>query len=73
MKLNLLNYTDGSFRILLDIGCSLTIAMVRLVERLGPKKDAPMQWNTQAGNIRNNIRVKIDFTLPALSMTNVVT
>ena len=32
-----------------------------------------MHWNTQAGNITNNIKVKIDFTLPALSPTNVVT
>ena len=33
----------------------------------------PMQWHTQAGNITTNIKVKVYFTLPALSMTNVVT
>ena len=43
-----------------------------LVKRLGQEKDSPMQWNTQAGNITTNIEVKIYFTLPALSATNVV-
>ena len=32
-----------------------------------------MQWNTQAGNITTNLRVKIDITLPALSVNNFVT
>ena len=32
-----------------------------------------MQWQTQAVNITTNIKVIIDFTLPALSATNVVT
>ena len=32
-----------------------------------------MQWHTQAGNITTNLKVKIDFTLPALSAMNVVT
>ena len=32
-----------------------------------------MQWNKQAGNITTNLKVKIDFTLPALSATNLVT
>ena len=31
-----------------------------------------MQWHTQAGNITTNIKVEVDFTLPALSATNVV-
>ena len=30
-----------------------------------------MQWNTQAGNITTNL--KVDFTLPALSATNILT
>ena len=47
--------------------------MGRLIEKLYPEKDAPIQWNTQVINITNNIKVKIDFTLPALSATNVVT
>ena len=32
-----------------------------------------MQWNTQAGNITTNLNFNIDFTLLALSTTNVVT
>ena len=32
-----------------------------------------IQWHTQGGNITTNIRVKIDFTLPELSATNVMT
>ena len=31
-----------------------------------------MQWHAQAGNITTNIQVKLDFTLPPLSATNVV-
>ena len=31
-----------------------------------------MQWNTLAGNITTNNKVKVDFTLPALSETNVM-
>ena len=44
-----------------------------LVEKLSLEKDDVMQWHTQAVNITNNIKVKVYFTLPALSMTNVVT
>ena len=32
-----------------------------------------MQWHTQAGNISSNLKVYVDFTLPPLSVTNVVT
>ena len=32
-----------------------------------------MQWHTQAVNITTNLKVKVDFTLPALSAMNVVT
>ena len=59
--------------ILLDSGCSSTILMGRLVKRLGLEKDAPMQWITQAVDITTNIKVKVDFNLPALSATNAVT
>ena len=62
-----------NFRILLDSGCSSTIAMGRLVKKLGLQEDTPMQWNTQAGNITTDFKVKIDFTLLALSATNFVT
>ena len=61
------------FLILLDSGCSSTIAMRRLVEKLSLEKDALMQWHTQAGNITTNLKVKLDFTLPALIATNVLT
>ena len=61
------------FRILLESGCSSTIVMGRIIEKLCPENDAPMQWNTQAVNITTNLKVKIDFTFPALSVTNVVT
>ena len=62
-----------NFLMILDTGCSSTIVMQRLVEKLCPKKDAVMQWQTQAGNITTNFKVKIDFTLPVLSATYVVT
>ena len=32
-----------------------------------------MQWHTQSINITTNHKVKVDFTLPALSAMNVVT
>ena len=32
-----------------------------------------IQWHTQAGNITANLKVNVDFTLPALSTKNVVT
>ena len=32
-----------------------------------------MQWHTQSGNITTNLKVKVDFTSPAISTTNVVT
>ena len=32
-----------------------------------------MQWHTQTGDIANNIKVKVDFTLPALIAINAVT
>ena len=60
-----------NFCILLDSVCSYTIVMGRIIEKLSPEKDTPMQWNTQAGNITTNIKVKVDFILPALSTTNV--
>ena len=61
------------FRILLVSGCSYTIVMRRLFEKICSEKDSVMRWQTQAGNITTNLKVKVDFTLPALSATNVVT
>ena len=61
-----------NYRILLDSVCSYTIVTRRLVQKLRPRKDDVMQWQTQAGNITTNIKVNVDFTLPALSVNNVV-
>ena len=60
------------FCILLDSVFSSMIVMGRLVEKLYPEKDAPMQWHTQAGNITTDIKVTVDFTLTALRETNIV-
>ena len=38
-----------------------------------PEKDAVMQLHTQAGSITTNLKVKVDFTLPALRAKTFVT
>ena len=48
------------------------ILMKRLFEKLNPEKDAMMQWHMQAVNTTTNIKVKMYFTIPALSSMNVV-
>ena len=45
--------------------------MGRLVKQLGLEKDSLMQWNTKARNITTSL--KVYFTLPTLSATNIVT
>ena len=62
-----------NFFILLDSGCSSKIVMGRLVKILGLEKDDPIQRSTQARNITTNLKVKIDFILPAFSARNVLT
>ena len=62
-----------NFNVLLYSECISTIVMGRIVGKLYPDVDAPMQWNTQTGNITTNLKVKIDFTLPVLSARNSVT
>ena len=62
-----------NFRVLLDSGCSSTIVMGRLVEKLYPGKYSQMQWHTQAVNITTNLKVKVYFTLSALSAIYIVT
>ena len=52
-----------NFRDLLYSGCSSTIAMGRLIQKLNSEEDDLMQWHTQAGRITANLKVKIDFTL----------
>ena len=63
----------NNFRILLCSVCSSTIVIVRLVKNINLQKYDVMQCHTQSGNITTNIKVKLDFTLPTLSATNVVT
>ena len=53
-----------SFQILLESGCSSTIVMGRMVEKLKPEKDDVTQWQAQAGNITTNLNIKVDFILP---------
>ena len=48
------------------------IVMGRLVNKIIPKKEAVMQWHTQAGKINTNRRVRIYFTLPELSATKIM-
>ena len=59
-----------NFRILLDSGCSSTIVMGRLFEKLCLEKYAVIQWHTQAGNITTNLKVKVYLTLPVLRSMN---
>ena len=48
-----------NFQILLDIGCSSTIVMRRLIIKLKNKEDSVIQFKTQALNITTDIKVKI--------------
>ena len=41
--------------------------------KLSLEKDSVMQWHIQAGNITTNIKGKVDFTLPSLSVMNTMT
>ena len=47
--------------------------MRRLFEKICSEKDSVMRWQTQAGNITTNFKVKMGFALPVLSAKNVVT
>ena len=47
--------------------------MGRLVFKLYLEKYAMMQCHMQVGNIITNLKVKVDFNLPSLSATNVMT
>ena len=49
------------------------IVMREIFERLYTEQYFVMQWNTQSGSITTNIKVKANFTLPALSATNFMT
>ena len=56
-----------NFQILSDSGCSSTIVMRRLFEKHTLKKYAVMQWQTQAGNITTNFKVKSTLLYPQLA------
>ena len=60
-----------NFWILLNSGCSSTVRMGRLIQKLHPKVGTVMQWHTQAGKSNTNINVQIYFTPPELSANNV--
>ena len=62
-----------NFRILFYSGRISTVVMGRLVEKVSPKKEAVLQWHTQAGNNNTNIKVEVKFTLPKVSVKIVVT
>ena len=47
-----------NLQILLDIVSSSMIVVGRLLEKLHPKKYDVVQWQTQAGDITNNVKVK---------------
>ena len=42
-----------------------------IITKLSPKKYAVMKCYMQVGKITTNSKVKIDFALPELSMTNI--
>ena len=62
-----------NFLIILDSGFSSTTVMGNMPGKLHPEKDDVIQWNVQAGNINTNIKVKVDFTVPALTATDFMT
>ena len=43
--------------------------MRRIIPKLIPKEEYVMQWHTNAGNITNILKVKLDFTLLEFSAT----
>ena len=62
-----------TIRILLDSGCGSKNLTRSLIANLNPKKYTVVQWYTQASNNTTNLKVEIDFTLPELSATIIVT
>ena len=57
----------------MDSGCIYKIVMGTIIRKLTSKEDYVMQCYTQAGKITNNSKVKIGFTLPEFSATEIVT
>ena len=48
----------NNFWILLGSGCSSMIEIRRLIMKLKTKEHSVIQWQIQAGNIINNLKVK---------------
>ena len=46
------------FWVLLDSGCSSTILMISLIEKLNPKKNDVTQRHMQAVNVITNLKIK---------------
>ena len=63
----------NNLQIVLGSGFSSTIVIGRLVGKHSLEKYDVMQRYTQAVNITTNIKVKVDFTVPSISATNIVT
>ena len=49
------------------------IVMGVLVENIYPNKYAVIQWHAQAGSITTNLKLEVDFILPEISVTKIVT
>ena len=47
--------------------------MGKMVLILSIEEDAVMQWYKKARNVTTNLKVEVNFTLPVISTTNVVT
>ena len=62
-----------NYLILLDSGFSSKISMGRMDKILRLKTYDVIKFHTQARNITTNHKVTVYFTLPALSVTNIVT
>ena len=62
-----------NFLILFYSGCSSTILMINLISKLKIKEDAVIKCHTQAVNINTNRKVELDFTLPEISATKIMT
>ena len=60
------------FQILLNSGFNYTIVTGR-IKKIKPKEDAVMQLHTKVGKITTNLKVNIDFNLPELRATKIVT
>ena len=61
----------NNFRILLDSGCNSTVVMRSVITKLTPKEEDVIQWHTLPSNITTKLKVKIDFSIPGFSTTEI--